>query len=291
MNQMRTITSTITLTALLTLGVYAQDLPKPSPGATVDQRVGMTDISVEYSRPGVKDRAIWGDLVPYDKLWRAGANKATKMSFSTSVKIEGQDLAAGDYSVFIMPSKEDRWTVVFNKNTELWGTGDYKEDEDALRVKVKAVTTEYATERLEYHFTQVGMDNAVLSMDWAMMQVNLRITTDSKDLVMAEIERALKESEEDKKWRVYRNAANYAGDSDMAEQGLKWMEESLKLNQDSWYSYWVYAELLAGTGQYAKAIEQAQKSIEKGKQWAKDNEKTFNYEDDLNEDIQKWSTK
>ncbi len=288
---MRTITSTIILSALLSLGVSAQNLPKPSPDATVEQRVGMTDVSITYSRPGVKDRAIWGDLVAYDEIWRAGANKATKVSFSTPVKVDGVELAAGDYSLFIIPSKEEAWTVIFNNNTELWGTGDYKQEEDALRIKVKASTTTYATERLEYHFTQVNMIDAVLSLDWAMIQLNLNMATEPKEMISAEIDRALNEAEEDKKWRVYRNAAHYAGLADMVEQGLKWMEESLELHQDSWYSYWVYAELLADNGNYEKAIEQANVSIKKGKEWSVENEKPFKYEDDLNEDIQKWSTK
>jgi hypothetical protein len=119
---MKKVTSLFT--ALLILGgLSAQEMPAPSPAAMVMQRVGLTDITIEYSRPGVKSRMIFGDLVPYNKLWRTGANKATLIKLSTDAKINGQEIKAGSYSIFTIPGEEE-WVVIFNKDTELWGTGN-----------------------------------------------------------------------------------------------------------------------------------------------------------------------
>ena len=107
-----------------------------SPKAEVMQTVGFTDVRIVYSRPGVKGRTIWGKLVPYDAVWRAGANEATKITFSTDVTIEGKKLKKGAYSFFAIPGKND-WTLIFNKVADQWGAFEYNESEDALRVKVK----------------------------------------------------------------------------------------------------------------------------------------------------------
>ena len=107
-----------------------------SPKAAVIQTVGFTEVRIDYSRPGVKKREIWGKLVPYDAVWRAGANEATKITFSTDVTVEGKKLKKGSYSLFAIPGRND-WTIIFNKVADQWGAFEYNESEDALRVKVK----------------------------------------------------------------------------------------------------------------------------------------------------------
>ena len=107
----------------------------PSPSASVKQRVGLTDFEIVYSRPGAKDRKIFGELVPFNEMWRTGANKATAISISDDVKVAGSNLKAGTYAIFTIPG-ESQWEIVFNKNTEQWGTYDHKAEEDVLRVKV-----------------------------------------------------------------------------------------------------------------------------------------------------------
>jgi len=272
--------------AILTLGLNAQDLPQPSPSAMVEQTVGLTDIAVTYSRPGVNDRTIWGELVPYDEVWRAGANKATLFSISADIKIEGKTLAKGDYSLFILPKKDGLWTLIWNKETELWGSGDYKEENDALRIDVPAEAIECGSERLEYRFIDVDMSTAQFAMDWAGKRVQVMISADPTAQVKANIATAIEESKDEDLWRVYRNAASYAEDNSMTKEGLEWITKSVELKNDNWYSYWVYANLLAQNNELKKAIEMGKKSIKIGKEG-----ENFSYEGRIQADIDAWSKK
>jgi len=156
-----------------------------SPKATIMQTIGFTDISISYSRPGVKGRKIWGGLVPYDKVWRAGANEATKFTFRTDVMIAGKKLAKGSYSFFAIPGKKE-WTLIFNKVADQWGAFTYNEGQDALRFKVKPVQSKY-TEWLKYDFTgmdvqKAGMNNsAVINLNWEKLRVPFKIEVETKD--------------------------------------------------------------------------------------------------------------
>jgi len=268
----------------------AQELPKPSPAAKVEQRVGLTDITVEYSRPGVKDRVIWGELVAYDEVWRAGANKATKLETTSDIKVNGNVLPKGSYAVFITPSERGPWTIAFNKNTEQWGTSEYNADENAFTTTSLARDVDHASERLEFHFTDVDMDGATLTMTWAGKEIDLTIEADPTEQAYTNIAKAIEEAEEDKKWRVYRSAASYAETVGNTKQGLEWIKMSTDLHE-SWYSYWVYAELLASSGDNEGAVSKAKMAIEIGERVAKEEGNTFGYTDRINEDIAKWSSK
>lgn len=145
-----------------------------SPRAFVIQTVGTADVTISYSRPGVKGRQIWGGLVPYDKVWRAGANEATKITFGKDVLINGKKLAAGSYAFFTIPSK-DEWTVIFNKTADQWGAFEYNQAEDALRIKVKPQSAEF-NEWLEYTFSDMkinkkGNNSAVINLNWDKLKI------------------------------------------------------------------------------------------------------------------------
>ena len=144
-----------------------------SPKAEVMQTVGFTDVRIVYSRPGVKGREIWGKLVPYDAVWRAGANEATKITFFTDVTIEGKKLKKGSYSLFAIPGKND-WTIIFNKVADQWGAFEYNESEDALRVKVK---TEKAIwqEWLSYTINKASDTSAVIRLEWEKIKVPIKV--------------------------------------------------------------------------------------------------------------------
>ncbi len=144
-----------------------------SPKASFTQTVGNTDITISYSRPGVKGRKIWGGLVPYDKVWRAGANEATKFTFSTDVTIEGKKLSAGSYGFFTIPGK-DSWTIIFNKVADQWGAFEYNEAEDALRVNVNPEKNNF-TEWLRYEITKTSDSTATISLDWENLKVPLKL--------------------------------------------------------------------------------------------------------------------
>lgn len=144
-----------------------------SPKALITQTVGYTDVTISYSRPGVKGRKIWGDLVPYDKVWRAGANEATKFTFSTDVMIEGKKLPAGSYGFFTIPGK-DKWTVIFNNVADQWGAFEYNESKDALRFTVKPEQHDF-TEWLQYDITRTSDSTATVSLEWENLKVPFKI--------------------------------------------------------------------------------------------------------------------
>ena len=153
---------------------YAQENKiRLSPKASVMQTVGFTDVTIDYSRPGVKGRTIWGALVPYNKVWRAGANEATTINFSTDVTIEGKSLPAGKYGFFTIPNK-DSWTLIFNKVADQWGAFQYNEAEDALRVTVKPESNNFQ-EWLAYTITKTGDKSAVVSLEWEKLKVPFKI--------------------------------------------------------------------------------------------------------------------
>lgn len=164
----------IVISILIMLPVYAQDKkPRISPKAGVKQIVGLTTIEISYSRPGVKGRKIWGGLVPYNKVWRAGADEATKFTFSTEVTIEGKKLSAGSYSFFTIPGQKE-WTIIFNKIADQWGAFEYNEAEDAVRIKIKPVKSEMK-EWLEYEFSDMKTNSAVINLKWEKLRIPFRI--------------------------------------------------------------------------------------------------------------------
>src|SRR5205085_1468643 len=157
------------------------DIPRDSQHATVLQKVGITDIKVNYHRPLVKGRQIWGKVVPYDAVWRAGANENTTISFSDAVSVEGKQLDAGTYGLHMIPGEKE-WIVIFSKNSTSWGAFTYKQDEDALRVTVKPQPAEFR-EALAYDFDDIKDDSATLTMHWEKLGVPVKIWVNTKELV------------------------------------------------------------------------------------------------------------
>jgi hypothetical protein len=144
-----------------------------SPKAELMQTIGFTDVKIIYSRPGVKGRIIWGKLVPYNAVWRAGANEATKITFSTDVIIEGKNLKKGSYSFFAIPGKNE-WTLIFNKVADQWGAFEYNESEDALRIKVKPQKGDWE-EWLAYTITKTSDKTAVIKLEWERLKIPFKV--------------------------------------------------------------------------------------------------------------------
>jgi len=234
------------------------DLPRPSPFAKVTQTVGYTDITVDYSSPGVKGRKIWGNVVPYDKMWRAGANNATKVTFSRDVTFAGKPLAAGTYAFFVIPTK-GAWTVILNKKADQSGTGAaYNQAEDALRVSITPKAAPMR-ERLAYLVTDFTDDKASLDLEWDKLRLAIPIGLDTAKQAQAAIDGAI-----DNVWRTYANAARYMLETkkDYAT-GTKLIDQSLALKQD-WFNLWIKAELQAAQGHYADARTTGQKAYDLG---------------------------
>jgi Protein of unknown function (DUF2911) len=235
------------------------ELPLPSPHAKVWQVVGLTEIAVEYSSPGVKGRKIWGELVPYDKMWRAGANQATKVIFSRNVTFAGKPVAAGTYAFFVIPGK-DSWTVILNKKVDQSGTArDYKPEDDLLRVSVKPRPAPFR-ERLAFLVTDFTEDKASLDLEWEKLRLPIPIGVDTAAQAIANINGAL-----DNTWRTYANAARYMleGKKDY-DAGLKYVDQSLALKED-WFNVWIKAQLQAAKGSYKDARATGDKAYELGR--------------------------
>ncbi|NWG28330.1 MAG: DUF2911 domain-containing protein [Ignavibacteriaceae bacterium] len=173
----KTILLTLLLIGILSTESFSQkkEEVRISPKAAVKQVVGFTNITIEYSRPGVKGRTIWGNLVPFDAVWRAGANEATKITFSTDVKINGKKLKAGSYSFFAIPT-EKNWTLIFNKVADQWGAFEYNDVEDALRVEVTPEKENNCwQEWLAYTITKTSDKTAIVRLEWEKIKVPFNV--------------------------------------------------------------------------------------------------------------------
>jgi len=162
------------LSAITLFAQNKEEKVRISPKAEVMQVIGFTEVRIIYSRPGVKGREIWGGLVPYNQVWRAGANEATKFIFSTDVYIEGKLLKAGAYSFFAIPGKNE-WTLIFNKVADQWGAFEYNEAQDALRIKVKPEKSITHQEWLTYTITKTSDYSAVVRLEWEKLKVPFKI--------------------------------------------------------------------------------------------------------------------
>jgi hypothetical protein len=195
----------LALTVALSTDLQAQGLkmPQASTSQTITQAFGLGKITLNYSRPNVKGRKIFGAMEPYGSVWRTGANSATIISFTEPVKIDGKELAAGEYGLFTIPGK-DEWTVIFNKGAKQWGAYEYKESDDALRVKVKASKLKDKVETFTIQFADVYPTAAKLQLMWENTAVSVDLTTEVDATVMASIDEAMKGEK-----RPYFAAAQY----------------------------------------------------------------------------------
>jgi len=235
------------------------ELPRPSPFAKVSQDVGLTTITVDYSSPGVKGRKIWGNVVPFDKMWRTGANQATKITFSKDVTFVDQPVPAGTYALFTIPGKNGEWTIILNKNADQPGTGTaYKQELDQTRVKLYVRPAPFR-ERLAFLVTDFSDDKASLEMEWDRLRLSIPIKMNTSAQALASINSTL-----DNTWRTYANAARYMLESKKdADTALKYVDQSLALKED-WFNLWVKATVLAEKKDWKGARELAQKSYDLG---------------------------
>ena len=205
------------------------DLPRQSQHAVVTQRIGITDITVNYHRPLVNDRQIWGKVVPYGKVWRAGANENTIVTFTDPVTIEGQPLDKGTYGLHMIPG-ENQWTVIFSKISTAWGSFSYKQDEDALRVTVKPQATEFH-DALTYDFDDLKPDSTVVTLRWEKVAVPFKVTVKVNDIVKASIPKQIRGLNQ-YYWEGWDDAAGYflANKTDL-DEALKDEDQSIQTEE------------------------------------------------------------
>ncbi len=243
--------------ALMTLNVTAQDLPLPSPAASFTQRVGVTDISMMYSRPAVKGRAIWGDLVPNNELWRAGANASTKIEFSTEVMINGVSIQPGEYALFILPSKEE-WTFVISSYTDGWGTSGYTEESDIVRVSVKPQASSMV-ENLVFSVDNIKDDACEISLSWEKLSAGFDVTIKTADFASKNVEALVKEA--DKSFSKYNDAAKWYLSTSENAKAVEMAKKSVAQTKKFW-NLTVLSEAYMANGDKKMAVKTAKEALE-----------------------------
>jgi len=251
----------------LATGLLAQapkiNFPVASPAGTVIQRVGLTDIQINYNRPGAKGRKVFGGLVPYDHIWRTGANTATKISFSTPVKLNGTAIPAGTYELFTIPGATE-WTVIIHKNMSQWGAYSYDEKNDVARVKATAIPLHDHVESLEIYLNDLRDESATLNIAWEKVRVPVTLTVDVKSTLVPQIE-AVMAAGGDK--LPYASAAMYYLENGLdLKKAAAWMDAAIAAQPDAFYLVYRKALILEKMGDKAGAIATARKSLEAANQ-------------------------
>jgi hypothetical protein len=260
-------------------------LPRPSQKASIMQTVGVTDITITYSRPGVKGRKIWGDppagatagtatlddararakdapIVPYGHVWRAGANEATTFSVTDDVLINGQKLAAGTYSLHTIPGK-DEWTIIFNSDAGQWGSFSYDEKKDALRVKAKPQVASDNQEWLAFEIPDVGPTSARVNIRWERLRVPFTVEVPNMEALMrSKIDAAITANPTD--WRIPLTVANQYANDDKWDEALRWADQSIKV-KETFQNLATKAQLLFQAGRKDEAFAVGEQAITRGK--------------------------
>lgn len=252
----------IILGALIVIGfctiTQAQTLktPAPSPTQTVKQDFGLGSVEVNYSRPSVKGRAIFGDLVPYNKVWRTGANNATTITFSDTTMIAGTKVSPGKYGLLTIPGAAD-WTIIISKNTSVTDQEDYKMEEDVVRVKASATMLKDKVETFTISIGNMTASTCDIQIAWANTMVSLPISVDNDARIMKDIERYVIKDP-----RPYSAAANYYVDNNKdMKQALIWYDKAIENNPKAYWNVHAKAKCYAKMGMVKEAIETANRSI------------------------------
>ena len=248
--------------ALLTIAIvlssataYAQlKLPEASPAATVEQTIGITEVKVVYHRPSVNGRTIWGQLVPYNEPWRAGANENTLVSFSSDVKVGGKPLKAGTYGLHMIPTQKE-WTIAFSNMSTAWGSFTYDQKEDALRVSVTPRTEATSEERLSYGFDDVAETKATLVLRWEKLAVPIAIEVDTPKVVMASVRGELRGLAGFRQETLTQAARYWLRNGGSLDEALKFADTAIQRG-GQYQSHMVKAQILEKKGNTAGAAEE-----------------------------------
>ncbi len=256
----------VSLALILTaLNVRAQTelgLPDRSQSAMVQQRLGVTDIILRYHRPLVDGRKVWGALVPYDKVWRAGANFNTTLEVTDPVSVEGKPLPRGTYGLHMIPTA-DAWTIIFSKAADSWGSYTYDQGEDALRVTVKPHPAEMQ-EALQFSFEDLKSDSATITMRWEKLAVPFKITVNDKDTVLPYIRRKMRGFQQ-YFWGPTNEAAQYCLEKKIAlPEALKWADLSIQ-SEERFENVATKADVLKAMGKTEEAKTTWQHALELAK--------------------------
>lgn len=235
--------------------------PFPSPPQTIKQDFGVSSIELSYSRPGVKGRKVFGDLVPFGKVWRTGANNATTINFADEVTIGGVKVPAGKYGLLTIPDK-DSWTIIITKQVDVTNAADYKVESDVARVSIKPMAMKDKIETFTMQFANVKPSSCELQMMWENTAISLPISTDVESVVMKQIENTMNKDNRP----YYQAAVYYLENGKDLNQALAWFDKAIELQPNAYWAYHQRANALAKLGKKEDAKASAQKSIQLAKE-------------------------
>jgi tetratricopeptide (TPR) repeat protein len=261
-----TICAVACLAALIFPGsLFAADekveFPAASQHAVVKQRVGLTDIEVDYSRPNKNNRTIFGGLVPFDKPWRTGANQPTKIKTSAPVKLGDKEIPAGEYVLYTIPGANE-WAIVFSKNLKAQSLAEHKAEDEAARVTAKPVTVASPAETFTIGFEDLRADSATLYLEWDKTRVPVKLMTNDVEKVSKGIDAAVKGGKPQEAGFYYSAASFYLDQNKDLPQALKWVDQAIEKNPKAYFMHSKKAQILAKMGNKKEAIAAAEKSIE-----------------------------
>lgn len=256
------ITFTLAILLLAGMSAFAQQIqmPQASPSAKIAQKVGLTDVTVDYSRPSTKGRKIFGELVPYGEVWRTGANGATIISFSTDVEIDGKKVPQGQYALYSIPGKSE-WTIILSKDTKLWGAIGYNPDNDLMRFKAVPEKLSRVYETFEISFNNMTDNGADLSIKWEQTRVDFAITTQVDAIVMAQIKELVIDKNATDPTLLYSAANYYFTNQKDIPQAYTWITKSVESDPKYWTMH-LKAKIELALGKKTEALESAKKSKE-----------------------------
>ena len=237
---------------------FVLDLPRPSQHAVVTQRIGITDVTINYHRPMVNKRKVWGGLVPYGQVWRAGANENTTIKFTDPVTVEGKPLPKGTYGLHMIPG-ESEWTIIFSNNSTSWGSFTYDQAEDALRVTVKPQTAEFR-EALAYDFDDVTPNSSVVTLRWEKVALPFKVGVNTHEVVEQNLHQQLRGLAQ-YSWEGWDDAANYLLQEKIAlEDALKYSDKSI-LNEARYDNFMTKSQVLDALGRKDEATTARNKAL------------------------------
>ncbi|HEU5079814.1 MAG TPA: DUF2911 domain-containing protein [Opitutaceae bacterium] len=237
------------------------ELPAPSPASVLKQRVGLTDIQIEYSRPGVKGREIFGGLVAYGQVWRTGANSATKITFSTPIKLNGSEVAAGTYGLFTIPDK-NAWTVILNRDEAQWGAYQYDQAKDVVRVPAQVASLPENVETFTIDIADIRDESAELVLRWEKTRVSVKLEVDVASKVLPQIQAIMSSDGKKSAGLLFGAAQFYYDHGQDLNKALTWIDQAVGMNPKAHYMVYLKARILAKLGRKDEAVAAAKKSIE-----------------------------
>jgi hypothetical protein len=262
---------------LSSAALWAQDLPQMSPKTTFEQRIGLTDAKLTYSRPSARGRDIFSEIVPPGEHWRLGANTKTLLTLSSEVNFSSGALPAGTYSLSLFPN-DGEWVLVINKDLEGWGIYEYNEKSDALRVSAPVEFGSMKTESLLLAWDNIQTNSADLIVSWGDRMARFPMKVPTERLAKENLAKALADPKAE--WTVYRNAARYARENKMPE-AESWAKTAVKMKSDNWGTHYLLAQILEENGKKSEALKAAQNSLEAGLADGKKMKKAFANESDV----------